>query len=785
MRFGLIFTNLLCFFSLFAAPTTTTLNIKVDQFGYRPADKKVAVIAQPQTGQNAPSSYTPSSTFKIRRWSDDAEVFSGAIVAKNGGTTHAQSGDKVWWFDFTSLTDQGDFYVYDPTNNVGSHKFTIQDNIYSSVLQAATKAFFFQRCGTAISATHGGAWTHTICHAASNQDAQCRDVENQGNGATAQNLVGGWHDAGDYNKYVNFTYNTLHNLLFAYQEAPSVFGDNLNIPESGNGIPDLLDEIKYELDWLIKMQQSNGSVLSKVSVTDFSAASPPSGDGTARYWGRASTSSTLTVASVFAHAYLVMKDVGGLSSYANTLLTKAELAWTWANANPSVTYANTGFQSATPEINTYETAARKTCAAALLYAATNNNTYKTHFESNYLNLQPMQWYYFYPFEATHCDILLFYTTLSGGTASVKSEILSRFSSSVNNNGDFFPNFTSETDPYRAYMKNDDYVWGNNQHKAWVGCLYESMIRYNQSPSNHTNYRIQALDYLHYLHGVNPLSQMMLSNMSSYGSDNGGTQIYHAWVGDGTSWDNNPIPAFVTGGANKNYGGNQTPPLGQPVQKSYKDWNTGWPENSWEITEPAIYYQAAYVRLVAKYATTNTALPVELSQFGVEKQAEQALLRWQIERSIDLEKIEIERSADGHNFKKIGEHNAVKAIDNGSFLDKNPLPAANFYRLRLLEYNGKFQFSPIRSVVFDKKHPLSIFPNPANNVLKIESKGGFSGQVTVEIFDLLGKLVLQKNIQIADFQELIELNTQNFAEGTYVVKVYQEVGVSSFNVQIVK
>jgi hypothetical protein len=67
-------------------------------------------------------------------------------------------------------------------------------------------------------------------------------------------------------------------LCLAYVERPDIWTDDYNIPESGNGIPDLLDEVKRETDWLLRMQETNGSVLMKVSVTDFSAASPPSAD---------------------------------------------------------------------------------------------------------------------------------------------------------------------------------------------------------------------------------------------------------------------------------------------------------------------------------------------------------------------------------------------------------------------------------------------------------------------------------------------------------------------------
>lgn len=780
--FKLLIFNCLILISavLNAAPATISENIKIDQFGYRPADTKVAVIAQPQSGAGSPSSFTPASTLKIRRWSDDAEVFSGAITTWNGGATHGQSGDKAWWFDFSSLTTAGDYYVFDPLNNVGSYRFSINNNIFTNPLQVASKAFFYQRCGTAITSTHGGTWTHTACHVGANQDLACRSATDQTNAATAKNLSGGWHDAGDYNKYVNFTYTPLHNLLFAYQEAPSVFTDNLGIPESGDGVPDILNEIKWELDWLLKMQQSDGSVLSKVSVTNFQAASPPNADGAAHYYGAASTSSTLTTASVFAHAYLVFKDIPSLANYATTLKTKAELAWTWAAANGSVTYNNAGFSSASPEVSTYDIAARKTCAAALLYAATGTAAYKTHFESTYTALHPYEWYFFYTFEGTYGDIALFYTTLSGGDATVKSNILSRFNSSTTGNGDFYPNFTNQTDAYRAYMKNADYVWGNNQHKALLGVMYESMILYNQSPANHANFRTQALDYLHFMHGVNPLSYTMLSNVASIGAEKSTIEIYHVWTGDGTPFDLNPIPGLITGGFNNNYGGTNSYFSGQPVQKKYKDWNTSFPENSWEITEPGIYYQAAYIRLVSKYATTMAVLPLSLIDFNAKlADNQQVKLTWKTGEEKHVERFDIERSVDGKVFEKIETvkaknepQNTYAATDDLSKIGPSvQIPFSTlFYRLKMVDNDGTVEFSTIKSVELNKsKRHFSVFPNPTIGDLTIKTSD-YKGLVLIELYNINGQKVLSEQRQVVDNQNIIKLSVTNLPNGVYSLRL---------------
>ena len=149
------------------------------------------------------------------------------------------------------------------------------------------------------------------------QDRQSRLVSAQNDATTERDLSGGWYDAGDFNKYVTFTTSVIQDLLLAYERNPGLWSDDFEIPESGDGVPDILNEIKWELDWLLRMRNNDGSVLSKVAVTQFQAASPPSRDLTPRYYGATSTSATLSAAISFAHAAIVFKTA--MPDYATTL----------------------------------------------------------------------------------------------------------------------------------------------------------------------------------------------------------------------------------------------------------------------------------------------------------------------------------------------------------------------------------------------------------------------------------------------------------------------------------
>ncbi len=111
----------LCTRSVYAGPGITDNHIKVDQFGYRCSDQKIAVISNPQTGYNSGSPFTPgtgANQYQIRDWTTNAVVFSGTLTVWNGGATHIQSGDKVWWFDFSSFVTSGSYYVFDVANKL-------------------------------------------------------------------------------------------------------------------------------------------------------------------------------------------------------------------------------------------------------------------------------------------------------------------------------------------------------------------------------------------------------------------------------------------------------------------------------------------------------------------------------------------------------------------------------------------------------------------------------------------------------------------------------------------
>jgi hypothetical protein len=602
----------------FAQPGTVTEHLKVDQFGY-PADvEKICVVNNPTSGFDfsAGDFYTPGGTLQVRKSSDNSLVFSGPASTWHSGASYDQSGDQAWWFNFSSVTTPGNYYVYDPTTNKRSFTFDIRDDIYTNVLKQAVRMFYYQRSGFAKTAQYAYDWTDAASHLGTQQDLDCRLVTNPVPSTTRQ-LQGGWFDAGDYNKYVNFAYEPIHDLCLAYIERPEIWTDDYNIPESGNGIPDLLDEVKWEMDWLLRMQEANGSVLMKVSVTDFSAASPPSADTGARRYGPAQASATRTAASMYAVGAIAYNLTGNpaMQLYADTLEQAAVDAWNWLIANPAYSsYNNSGFASANPEMDSYQQSSVQVGAAVLLFALTGQTTYRTYVDDHYDEMHPIQWGFWYPWESIIQDLLLYYSVLPNGTTAVKNAIRTSFTNSMNGSSHLLPAINNTSCAYRGYMNNGDNTWGSNRPRGHTGSMFYNIITYGLN-ANTALYRNAAMGYVNFLHGVNPISRVMLTNMYDYGAEKSANEMYHSWFADGTPYDNaitstyGPAPGYQPGGFNPNYhpdpsyNGDIVPPELQPSLKSYKDWNTSWPENSWEVTETSISNQGSYVKLLSKFIAT--------------------------------------------------------------------------------------------------------------------------------------------------------------------------------------
>ncbi len=615
--------------------------IVVDQFGYLPSLKKVAVLRDAVDGFDSADQYRPGATLQVVDTATNTVVFSGSPTPWKNGAVDTSSGDRAWQFDFSAVTAAGTYQVVDAARNVRSARFEIGANVYRPVLVQAVRSFFYQRAGHAKLAPYAGTnWADSASHLGPLQDSQARRYSATGDASTQRDLRGGWYDAGDLNKYTSWGASYVVDLLHAYAENTPVWTDDFNLPESGNGIADVLDEVKWGLDWLVRMQNGNGSVLSIVGLASADGGGRPSAATGQSLYGDASTSATLASAAAYAYGAKVYGslDNPAYDAYAADLELRAERAWTWANANPNVLFYNNSTEHGTAglgagqqETDDTGRARLRLVAAIYLYALTGDAAYRSYVDSHYTEVPMMSSWWLSPYDAGSTRPLLYYASLPGATASVAQAIRTRYVE-LWERPDYagWGAVADQRDPYRAQL--DSYHWGSNGIKALMGGMFADQGVYGLSQHSPAEIADAGVAYLHYLHGVNPLGKVYLSNMGTYGAENSVDQFFHSWFFDGTPWDSardsqyGPAPGFLVGGPNSTQydwddrcpgisvrcgSTRPSPPYGQPGQKAYKDFNDGWPLNSWSVTENSNGYQTAYIRLLARYVTTPQASQASL------------------------------------------------------------------------------------------------------------------------------------------------------------------------------
>ena len=326
--------------SAFAA-APGSLSIFVNQVGYFPELPKIA----------ASSKATLDSSFQVVTEPGGVVVFEGF---GSGRTLWEPSGDSIRSYDFSALKTTGTYRVKLPEVGV-SHAFTISPDIYTAATKASIKSYYYQRASTALLGRHAGVYARSAGH----MDNAVL-VHNSAATATrpANSTISspkGWYDAGDYGKYIVNSGITTWTLLDLYTQAPDFFDTlNLNIPESGNNLPDLLDEVLWNVDWMRTMQDEDGGVYHKLTTAGFSGFVMPSADRAARYVVKKGTAATLDFAAVMAQTSRIFRKFEGYRpGFADSCLQQAIKAWEWARANPTVAYTQSALTSPVVQTGTY------------------------------------------------------------------------------------------------------------------------------------------------------------------------------------------------------------------------------------------------------------------------------------------------------------------------------------------------------------------------------------------------------------------------------------------------
>ncbi len=286
--------------------------IKVNQLGYNSDDRKSFVATNVEKRLKL-------KEFEIITLMKNEVVFKGELV---GPKTDRVTKDEVYSGDFSDLKEPGRYMVRVKGLNK-SYVFSIEDDVYAKLFYTTMRSYFLQRCGFELNDEITGLM-HKECH---NEDAVLIEDFRRSNGEQKVKIdtTGGWHDAGDYGKYIPSAGLSVTPLLMLYEiKKDEIKGFSLDLPESNNFTPDFLDEIKYELDWMLKMQTKSGGVYHKVNSQSFPPSIMPDKDKAKRFIYEIGTADTAIFAGTMAYAARVWEDED--SDYSEKLKNAALLS---------------------------------------------------------------------------------------------------------------------------------------------------------------------------------------------------------------------------------------------------------------------------------------------------------------------------------------------------------------------------------------------------------------------------------------------------------------------------
>lgn len=351
--------------TLTACSTTPALqkgSIRVNQEGYYPAQEKIAVV-------------------------NDGTVDGFAVVDANGNevlrgkpsyTAKTEWSDKTrTLLDFSSVTEPGEYLII-----AGGDTATIRiaPDALKSLADDALRSFYYQRSGMPIEEKYAGKWNRPAGHPDDHVTLHPSAYGPRRGASTVINSSKGWYDAGDYNKYIVNSGFTVGLMMDIYQMFPGYFAaQNVNIPESGNSTPDLLDEIMYNLEWMLTMQDpDDGGVYHKLTTDSFEGFIAPTECKKPRMVVQKTVTSTLDFAASMAQASRIFADYeADYPGFSTKALKAAEAAFAWAEANPEAFYHQ---ETLEPPVTTgaygdWKADDEKFWAATELYLATGNDKY--------------------------------------------------------------------------------------------------------------------------------------------------------------------------------------------------------------------------------------------------------------------------------------------------------------------------------------------------------------------------------------------------------------------------
>ena len=510
-------------------PLSVSDNIRFNQLGFYPNAPKVAIV----TALNV-------SKFSILTIDKKKTVFAGTLKASVNSALNAK---KTLIADFSSFNKPGTYLLY--ADGLGySYPFSIKASVYNELAKASIKAYYYQRASTALPKKYAGKWYRTAGHPDDKVIIHPSAATEKRPAGAIISAPRGWYDAGDYNKYIVNSGVTTGTMLSLYEDFPEYIQTlNLTIPESTNKVPDLLDEIVWNLRWMLSMQDpDDGGVYNKLTNATFDGMVMPEITKAPRYVVQKGTAATLDFAAVTAQASRILKkylkELPGLS---DSCLSASVKAWEWAQRNPAIAYEqNSMNEKYQPQITTGGYGDR-TFADEFIWAA--SELYVTTGEESYykaVNMFPDE---LMPLTSWGNVRLLGYYTLARNEKQLKGAASQDFEMLKERIIAMADGLIAGVDDraYKTVMGKTgrDFNWGSNSNAGNQGIALIQAYRL----SRNIKYMDYAISNLDYLLGRNATGY---SFVTGYGTKTPMFPHHRPSAADGIK---EPVPGLLVGGPN--------------------------------------------------------------------------------------------------------------------------------------------------------------------------------------------------------------------------------------------
>ena len=524
------------------APEEYEPAIRINQVGYQSGSTKTAVFCD----------LAGAMDFSVVNAETGETVYTGEV----SGEKYTKTTNEINSFgDFSEVTEAGRYYLV--CGDTKSYEFTVGASVYEDLVAEMVRMFYLQRCGCEIADETFG---HAACHTGL---AQVYGTEE------FIDVSGGWHDAGDYGRYVVPAAKSVADLLYAYEAMENPYNDAISIPESGNGIPDLLDEVRYELEWMLKMQAADGGVHHKVSCATFSGYIMPERETGQLIVTPVSTTATADFCGAMALAYEFYYDID--REFADTCLAAAKKAWAFLEANPELIFEDPAGISTGSYEDTGD-ADERYWAAAQMYRATKDATYLTALEEMAAKTG-LDW-------ATVGDYGNIAILTMEGIDTTSSVYTKAYKALMDQAERFAQNSSANT----YGTANSSFNWGSNMtvsnYGVILGLAYEL--------TGEEQYLAAAQSNLDYLLGINPVGTCFVTGQGTVSPQNPHHRPSMA--------KNQAMPGMLVGGVNSKL---EDPTAkarlaDAPIHKRYLDHRESYSTN--EIT---IYWNSPMIYLISQ------------------------------------------------------------------------------------------------------------------------------------------------------------------------------------------